>query len=106
MLDLNKFNYLIQLHKSYRSGAFDPVTATSKCLQHADQMKHLNAFTNLSTEIADVQSNESSGRFREGKQLGVLDGVQIAVKDNFCVRHLNTTCASRYLSFNIVEKGN
>lgn len=57
----------------------------------------LNAFITVTGDLARKQSNESTQRFREGKSLGPLDGIPIAIKDNYCIAGIRTTCGSRML---------
>ncbi|XP_059610506.1 glutamyl-tRNA(Gln) amidotransferase subunit A, mitochondrial [Phlebotomus argentipes] len=61
--------------------------------------KNLNAFITVTEECAEKQWSDSKERHKLGKSLGDLDGVPIAVKDNFCTKNIRTTCASRMLRF-------
>lgn len=56
-----------------------------------------NAFITLTEEKAAQQAEESKKRIEAGKRLP-LDGILVAVKDNFCTKDVRTTCASRYAS--------
>lgn len=69
----------------------------NQCLTAVTRQKNLNAIIRLTPEIALSHSKESSVRFSNGKDIRKLDGVPIAIKDNFCVRGEPTSCASRYV---------
>lgn len=53
-----------------------------------------NAFITVSEVHARKKAEESSRRIAAGEKLP-LDGVLVAVKDNFCTKNVRTTCASR-----------
>lgn len=57
--------------------------------------KKFNAFITLTEDVAKKQAEESSRRITAGTKLP-LDGVLVAVKDNFCTKNVPTTCASKY----------
>ncbi|KFV82353.1 hypothetical protein N308_08570, partial [Struthio camelus australis] len=57
----------------------------------------LNAYVTVAEETALKQAEESEKRYRRGQPLGVLDGIPIAVKDNFNTAGIETTCASNML---------
>ena len=62
------------------------------------KLKTLNAFITLTPEMALHQAKESAYRYQEEKKpLSPLDGVPIAIKDNFCTQDVRTTCASKML---------
>lgn len=58
--------------------------------------KHLNAYITDNFEQSLNLSKESDLRLKDGTARP-LEGIPIAVKDNFCTRALRTTCASRML---------
>lgn len=72
---------------------------TDLCLRNVARLKDLNIFTTESPDLARTQSKVSSERHRKNIPLGLLDGVPIAVKDNFCIKDMRTTCASRFYIF-------
>lgn len=66
-----------------------------RSLKSAKSRPDLNCFTRLTPEVAITQATESLGRYESGKSMGPLDGVPIAIKDNFCVENIPTTCGSK-----------
>ncbi|XP_065072712.1 glutamyl-tRNA(Gln) amidotransferase subunit A, mitochondrial [Ochlerotatus camptorhynchus] len=88
---------LKELSECFRTRSLEPFSTTEQTLQLTDRLKHLNAFIRTSPEKALVQAEKSSSRYKAGKPLGVLDGAPIAVKDNFCIKGIPTTCAARML---------
>lgn len=81
--------------QAYKTKSVDPKDVTKLCLDLANKYKHLNSFVALCGEKAEERAQQSSERWQRGKALGELDGVPVAIKDNFCVKGLPTTCASR-----------
>lgn len=57
----------------------------------------LGAYLALDLEAAFAAAQAADGRIKEGKALGVLDGIPVAIKDNLCQAGKETTCASRIL---------
>ena len=60
-----------------------------------EKLKDLNIFTTITEKQAEAAAVRSSERYENGNTSGALDGVQIAIKDNFCVKDYPTTCASK-----------
>lgn len=81
----------------YKGRKVDPKDVTKHCLNVADKYKHLNYFVSLNSDAAEERAQQSSERWQNGNALGDLDGVPIAIKDNFCVKGMRTTCASRFV---------
>lgn len=80
----------------YKNKSVDPKDVTKLCLDLADKYKHLNFLVSACSEKAEEKARQSSERWLKEKPIGALDGVPIAIKDNFCVKGLPTTCASRF----------
>ncbi|XP_036323048.1 glutamyl-tRNA(Gln) amidotransferase subunit A, mitochondrial [Rhagoletis pomonella] len=87
-----------QLSSCYADGSISPRLVVDHSLDDAVKLKHLNAFIRLSPEKALHEAKESSYRYENKEHQGVLDGVPIAIKDNFCTKDLTTTCASKMLA--------
>lgn len=85
----------MQLIQCYKTKSVDPKDVTKLCLDLAKQYAYLNCFVNLCSETAEEKAQQSSERWINGQPAGQLDGIPIAMKDNFCVKDLPTTCASR-----------
>uniref|UniRef100_A0A1Y1KY80 Glutamyl-tRNA(Gln) amidotransferase subunit A, mitochondrial n=1 Tax=Photinus pyralis TaxID=7054 RepID=A0A1Y1KY80_PHOPY len=70
---------------------------TEACLKRAKQTTKYNAFITLTRNEAKNLSEASTQRYREQKPLSEMDGITIAMKDNFCTKNIKTTCASKML---------
>lgn len=57
----------------------------------------MNAFITVTDKQAQAQTEISNSRFFSKKPLSELDGIPIAVKDNFCTKDIKTTCGSKML---------
>lgn len=61
------------------------------------KLNKLNAFITVTNDKAQSQAENSNSRFSAKKPLSELDGIPIAIKDNFCTKDVKTTCGSKML---------
>uniref|UniRef100_A0A8C2W531 Glutamyl-tRNA(Gln) amidotransferase subunit A, mitochondrial n=1 Tax=Chinchilla lanigera TaxID=34839 RepID=A0A8C2W531_CHILA len=80
-----------------KQGQITPTELCRKCLSRIQRTKFLNAYITVSEEVALKQAEESEKRYKNGRSLGDLDGIPVAVKDNFSTSGIETTCASNML---------
>ncbi|KAG8444705.1 hypothetical protein GDO86_009757 [Hymenochirus boettgeri] len=80
-----------------RLGQVTPTELCQKCLTFIKETSFLNAYITVTEDIALKQAAEADQRFIQGKPLGELDGIPVAVKDNFSTKNIETTCASKML---------
>lgn len=57
----------------------------------------LNAFITQNDDIAISQADAIDQKIKSGKEVGILAGVPIAIKDNICTNNFETTCSSNIL---------
>ncbi|MEG3754098.1 amidase [Psychromonas arctica] len=76
------------------SGKETAVSLTLKALDKAEEFKHLNAYVVLNKEISLAQAEASDARRAAGKLLSALDGIPIAIKDNYLTKDYPTTACS------------
>lgn len=57
----------------------------------------LKAYLTVLEDQALVQSAEVDRKVAQGEQLGVLEGIPMALKDNMCTEGVRTSCASKML---------
>lgn len=73
-----------------------------RCVAHArrldDGREPLGAFVALDSNDALEQARASAARWKSGESLGVLDGVPIAIKDEFDVRGYPTGAGTRFMA--------
>jgi aspartyl-tRNA(Asn)/glutamyl-tRNA(Gln) amidotransferase subunit A len=82
------------LGAAFQAGEMDPVTLTEAFLGRIAQLNPtLKCFQTMApAALADAEA--SRRRHREGTPLGPLDGVPVAVKDNYLTRDMPTTAGT------------
>ncbi|XP_068251442.1 glutamyl-tRNA(Gln) amidotransferase subunit A, mitochondrial isoform X3 [Nyctibius grandis] len=86
-----------EVSAALKEGHVTPTELCQQCLSLIKSTKFLNAYVTVAEETALKQAEESEKRHRRGQPLGVLDGIPVAVKDNFNTAGIETTCASNML---------
>ena len=74
-----------ELKKDLESGATTAVKLAEESLASIEKNKGLNAYISVLTERAMQKAKESDERRAQGKTLGALDGIPVAIKDNLCL---------------------
>lgn len=93
MLSLSIF----ELQSNFVSGACLPSALVKLSLKRSELLRKLNIFITECPTLAFEQSLESDARYRDAKSKGILDGITVAVKDNFCTKGVRTSCGSKML---------
>ncbi len=89
---------LQDLAESIRTGQRSCAETLDQTLSRIDTVDHeIHAFLQVHSEQARGRAIEIDQQLSRGASLGPLAGVPIAVKDNICTLHGQTTCASRML---------
>lgn len=73
-----------------------PVDLVNLSLKKASEISKFNAFISIN-KGAHVEAQNSAKRYKEKRPKCELDGITIAIKDNFCTENIKTTCASKIL---------
>jgi aspartyl-tRNA(Asn)/glutamyl-tRNA(Gln) amidotransferase subunit A len=76
------------------SGAVSSSFLAERALDRARSFENLNAFVALEPSHVMSQAKAADTRRAQGRALGVLDGIPIAVKDNYLTRDYPTTACS------------
>ncbi|XP_060518281.1 glutamyl-tRNA(Gln) amidotransferase subunit A, mitochondrial [Cylas formicarius] len=83
--------------KLLADNSVSPQLVTSLALKRVSETKKYNAFVTVAEKTATESAQRSEKRIKDKNVLSELDGIPVAVKDNFCTRGLKTTCASKML---------
>lgn len=89
---------IAQLSLLIQSGKADPVDVAEAIFGGIEQYADKAVFTVLLRERAMREAHASSKRIREGRSLGVLEGIPIAWKDLFDIKGMATTAGSVVLA--------
>lgn len=87
-------------HELYVSGALTPTTVVETLLplirrDVTPAGKHSAAFLESQVEIIRAAAEESTKRYKEGKSLGPLDGVPVAIKDEVHITGYKRTLGTK-----------
>ena len=79
-----------------RTGKISATESITALLDDVEKRRNLNIFINENRDGAIEQARQADRRLAEGTARP-LDGIPIAVKDNYCTRGIRTTAGSRIL---------
>lgn len=88
---------LKQLSQALRKRNFSSVELTEHYLQKIHTHSELNAFISLDAEHALLNAQQADKHLCSGES-NLLTGIPMALKDLFCTKRMNTTCASKMLA--------
>lgn len=88
---------IAELAALIQTGALDPLEVTQGVLADIKAHPDKAIFVTLTEERALAEAEASSKRLKEGRSLGLLDGIPIAWKDLFDLEGMPTTAGSKVL---------
>ncbi|MFZ1728126.1 MAG: amidase [Albidovulum sp.] len=94
---MSKSESLSELVVALAEGRQTPDSLAKQSLELATQLADLNAFVAIDEEIVIAQAKAATQRRKTGKPLSPIDGVPIAVKDNYLTKDYSTTACSNAL---------
>lgn len=87
-----------ELAQLVRTGQLSAVSVTRASLEAIHAQRGLNAFIHLNESAALDAAKHVDQKRADGKELGMMAGVPISIKDAICTLDLPTTCGSKILS--------
>ncbi len=96
MTDLTRLDYA-SVRKGLTSKAFTVKELIQAYINNIDKTRHLNCFITEMSEHALKQASEADERIRNN-EARPLEGLPLAIKDNFCTKGILTTNGSKILS--------
>lgn len=93
--ELSKLTVL-QAYTGLQSGEFTAVELTSSCLAAIEEATELNAFCNVTKDLALQRAAEADQRLATGEESRIC-GIPVGIKDLFCTEDVSTQAASRIL---------
>lgn len=84
--------------KKIKTREIRPTDLAKAALNLAESIKPLNAFITITKDLAESQANALEEKSNKDESSNLLEGIPIAIKDNFCVSGHPTTCASKMLA--------
>ena len=75
--------------------AYEYVSMILDRISEADGQIH--AYLSVQAQAATSQAKEIDKKVKRGKEVGMLAGLPVAIKDNICTKDIPTTCSSRIL---------
>lgn len=95
MTDLTKLT-LLQAREKLLNKEVSSVELTQAFINNIEKNKKLNAFITTTFDLALQQAKKSDENIANGN-IKKLEGLPIAIKDNFCTKNIKTTAASNIL---------
>ena len=92
-LKISALEYVEEV-KNGNMSAEDFVSATIDRIKNVDEKLH--AFLQVNSKAVE-QARQVDKKIKSGEKVGTCFGMPISIKDNICIKHSKTTCASKML---------
>ena len=87
-----------KIHDMLSSKEVSCIELTNQYLAEIEKCNgELNAYINVTTEIALQQAEKVDAKIAKGDKIGILEGVPMTLKDNLSTKGIETTCCSKIL---------
>jgi len=87
-----------ELHEKLIKGETTSVKLTEKYFETIEKKdKDIFAYLTLTKDLAMEQAKKVDEKIKNGKEIGLLEGIPGAIKDNICIKGIRTTAASKIL---------
>ena len=87
-----------------RNGQISASELNRHCLEVAKKTAGLNAFVVIDEQYVLEQAAKTDEKIRRGEDAGAIAGVPVGVKDNMATEVLPTSCASKSVQSNTIER--
>ena len=87
-----------------RNGEISASELNRHCLEVAKKTAGLSAFVVIDEQYVLEQAAKTDEKIRRGEDAGAIAGVPVGVKDNMATEVLPTSCASKSLQSNTIER--
>lgn len=87
-----------ELHQQLIKKERSAVEITQEYLNNIETLEpKLHSFLCVTKELALETANKTDAKIANGEEIGILEGIPIAVKDNMSTKGIRTTCGSKML---------
>eukprot|EP00298_Acanthocystis_sp_HF-20_P018361 c21954_g3_i1.p1 GENE.c21954_g3_i1~~c21954_g3_i1.p1 ORF type:complete len:622 (-),score=275.65 c21954_g3_i1:37-1869(-) len=94
-----RYKEIVDYYNSYKNEQISPVSLVQQVIDAVLQSNEtLHAVTQMHVDDILLQARESEKRWKQGKQLGLLDGIPFFVKEEIDVKGYETTYGTTFLS--------
>lgn len=89
---------ILQAHKGLNSKDFKAEELVRDCIGAIEEKdKEINAFITVFKDEAILQAKEIDEKIAQGQEIGILEGIPLAIKDNILVQGKKCTAGSKIL---------
>ncbi|MDN5294335.1 MAG: aspartyl-tRNA(Asn)/glutamyl-tRNA(Gln) amidotransferase subunit [Eubacteriales bacterium] len=89
---------IAQLHEGLKKKEFSATELLTDVLQRIEQVEEkIKAFVTVTEDVAREQARRVDEKIARGEEIGPLEGIPAAIKDNICTEGVLTTCSSKML---------
>jgi len=89
---------ITKVHQGLKSKEFSATELTSAILEQIKKRdKEIGAYLTVAGDSALSQAKKVDEKIKKGEEIGILEGVPVAIKDNILVKDIKCTAASKIL---------